>query len=156
MSNLRTAVTEIWKRYPFSSMVWKRKIQPKNFRKSPAADDRLPTATNSQKQFPTQRKRREKRSGRKLYKYDFLKRENQFCFPLYACARKVAKKYRSYLDEIDLPTRIKLLWWYFERLVKVVKKELGEKLIPQFGNTNPRFETPWKERLREVKAFLFG
>ena len=35
-------------------------------------------------------------------KYDVLKLENQLCFPLYACAREVVKRYRPFLDEIDL------------------------------------------------------
>lgn len=34
--------------------------------------------------------------------YDPLKLENQLCFPLYACAREVVKKYKPLLDEIGL------------------------------------------------------
>ena len=35
-------------------------------------------------------------------KYDVLKLENQLCFPLYAAAREVVKRYRPHLDAIDL------------------------------------------------------
>ena len=35
-------------------------------------------------------------------KYDVLKLENQLCFPLYACAKEVVKRYKPFLDEIDL------------------------------------------------------
>ena len=35
-------------------------------------------------------------------KYDVLKLENQLCFPLYAAAREVVKRYRPYLDELDI------------------------------------------------------
>lgn len=35
-------------------------------------------------------------------KYDLLKLDNQLCFPLYACAREVIKKYHPYLSQIDL------------------------------------------------------
>lgn len=31
-----------------------------------------------------------------------LKLENQLCFPLYACAKEVVKRYKPYLDEIGL------------------------------------------------------
>ena len=35
-------------------------------------------------------------------KYDALKLENQLCFPLYAAAREIVKKYNPILEKIDL------------------------------------------------------
>ena len=35
-------------------------------------------------------------------KFDALKIENQLCFPLYACAKEIVKKYKPFLDEIGL------------------------------------------------------
>ena len=35
-------------------------------------------------------------------KYDALKLENQLCFPLYACSKEIIKKYKPFLDEINL------------------------------------------------------
>lgn len=35
-------------------------------------------------------------------KYDVLKLDNQLCFPLYACAKEIVRKYKPFLDEIDL------------------------------------------------------
>ena len=35
-------------------------------------------------------------------KSDTLKLENQLCFPLYACARKVTNLYTPYLKELGL------------------------------------------------------
>ena len=35
-------------------------------------------------------------------KYDVLKIDNQLCFPLYACAKEIVRKYKPFLDEIDL------------------------------------------------------
>ena len=35
-------------------------------------------------------------------KFDSLKLENQVCFPLYACSKEIIKKYKPFLDEIDL------------------------------------------------------
>ena len=34
--------------------------------------------------------------------YDKLKLENQLCFPLYVCSKEIVKKYKEYLDKIDL------------------------------------------------------
>ena len=35
-------------------------------------------------------------------KYDVLKLENQLCFPLYAVSKEIVRKYKPFLDEIDL------------------------------------------------------
>ncbi len=34
--------------------------------------------------------------------YDNLKLENQVCFPLYAASKEVTKKYKKYLEPLDL------------------------------------------------------
>ena len=31
-----------------------------------------------------------------------MKIENQLCFPLYACSREIIKKYKPFLDELNL------------------------------------------------------
>ena len=35
-------------------------------------------------------------------KYDSLKLENQLCFPLYACSKEIVRRYKTYLDKLDL------------------------------------------------------
>ena len=35
-------------------------------------------------------------------KYDALKLENQICVPLYACSREIVKRYKPFLDAINL------------------------------------------------------
>ena len=35
-------------------------------------------------------------------RYACLRLENQLCFPLYACAKEVVKRYRPLLDELDI------------------------------------------------------
>ena len=35
-------------------------------------------------------------------KYESLKLGNQLCFPLYACSKEIIRKYKPYLDDIDL------------------------------------------------------
>ena len=37
-----------------------------------------------------------------MNKYDPLKLENQLCFPLYACAKEIVRKYTPFLDKIGL------------------------------------------------------
>ena len=34
--------------------------------------------------------------------YDALKLENQLCFPLYACAKEITRRYKPFLDRIGL------------------------------------------------------
>ena len=35
-------------------------------------------------------------------KYTCLKLESQLCFPLYACSKEIIRRYKPYLDELDL------------------------------------------------------
>ncbi len=69
--------------------------------------------------------------------YDVLKIENQLCFPLYACAKEVVRKYTPYLDEIDLTytqyITMMVLWEYGSTNVK----ELGERLYLDSGTLTP-------------------
>ena len=70
-------------------------------------------------------------------KYDALKLENQLCFPLYAAAREVVKRYRPYLDAIDLTYTqyITMMVMWEEREITV--KALGEKLFLDSGTMTP-------------------
>ena len=74
-------------------------------------------------------------------KYDVLKLENQICFPLYACAKEVVRKYKPYLDEIDLTytqyIAMMVMWESREMSVK----ELGEKLYLDSGTPTPVLKT---------------
>lgn len=70
-------------------------------------------------------------------KYDALKLENQLCFPLYACAKEVVKRYKPFLDEIDLTytqyIAMMVLWEHKEMNVK----ELGTYLFLDSGTLTP-------------------
>lgn len=69
--------------------------------------------------------------------FDALKLENQLCFPLYACARDIVKRYKPFLDEIDLTytqyITMMVLWEYGQ----VTSKLLGEKLYLDSGTLTP-------------------
>lgn len=65
--------------------------------------------------------------------YDSLKLQNQICFPLYACAKEVVKKYKEDLDKINLTYTqyITMLVLWEEDGVNV--KELGHYLFLDSG-----------------------
>ncbi len=70
-------------------------------------------------------------------KYDSLKLENQLCFPLYACSREIIKKYRPYLEKIDLTYTQYITMMVFWEHKKISVKELGKKLFLDSGTLTP-------------------
>lgn len=69
--------------------------------------------------------------------YDGLRLKNQLCFPLYACAKEVVRKYKPYLDELDLTYTqyITMLVLWEEQNINV--KDLGERLYLDSGTLTP-------------------
>jgi len=69
--------------------------------------------------------------------YDGLKLKNQLCFPLYACAKEVVRKYKPYLDELDLTYTqyIAMMVLWEEKTINV--KALGKKLYLDSGTLTP-------------------
>lgn len=80
-------------------------------------------------------------------KYDGLKLEYQICFPLYACAREVVKKYRPHLDEIGLTYTQYIAMMVFWEKGKCSAKELGEKLYLDSGTLTPVLKSLEKKGL---------
>ncbi|WP_314795185.1 MarR family transcriptional regulator [Eggerthia catenaformis] len=69
--------------------------------------------------------------------YDCLKLENQLCFPLYASSHYITKKYKPYLDELDLTyTQYITMMVLWERNTVNVK-ELGHCLFLDSGTLTP-------------------
>ncbi len=68
---------------------------------------------------------------------DVLKLENQLCFPLYAAARTVEKRYYKLLSEIDLTYTqyITMMVLWQEKEISV--KALGERLFLDSGTMTP-------------------
>lgn len=81
-------------------------------------------------------------------KYDALKIENQLCFPLYACAREVVKRYTPFLDEIDLTYTQYIVMMVLWDRKSITVKELGRILYLDSGTL-----TPLLKKL-EAKGFL--
>ena len=73
-------------------------------------------------------------------RYDALKLENQLCFPLYAAAREIVKRYKPFLDPIGLTyTQYIAMMVLWDRRC-VTAKELGECLYLDSGTLTPRLK----------------
>ena len=81
-------------------------------------------------------------------KYDALKLENQLCFPLYACSKEIVRKYKPFLDELDLTytqyIAMMVLWEH--RQISV--KDMGALLYLDSGALTPVL------KLLEQKGYL--
>ena len=60
--------------------------------------------------------------------YDCLKLENQLCFPLYACSKEIVRRYKPYLDELDLTYTQYITMMVLWEKKQTNVKELGECL----------------------------
>ena len=69
--------------------------------------------------------------------YDVLKLENQLCFPLYAAAREVVKRYRPHLEALDLTYTQYITMMVMWEQKEITVKALGEKLFLDSGTMTP-------------------
>ena len=81
-------------------------------------------------------------------KYDCLKLENQVCFPLYACAKEVVRKYKPFLDRLDLTYT-----QYIAMMVMWDKKEMNVKELGEYLYLDSGTLTPVLKKL-EVKGYV--
>ncbi len=70
-------------------------------------------------------------------KYDVLKLEKQICFPLYAASREVVKRYRPFLEPLDLTYTQYIAMMVFWEQGKCSVKDLGERLYLDSGTLTP-------------------
>lgn len=70
-------------------------------------------------------------------KYDCIRLENQLCFPIYAASREIVKRYRPFLDELDLTYTQYIAMMVFWEEKKINVKHLGEKLFLDSGTLTP-------------------
>ena len=70
-------------------------------------------------------------------KYDAVRLENQLCFPLYACAKEIVRRYKPYLDELDLTYTqyIAMMVLWEEKEINV--RDLGKRLYLDSGTLTP-------------------
>lgn len=77
-------------------------------------------------------------------KYERLRLKNQICFPLYAVSNMITRKYKPYLDELDLT--------YTQYIVMMILWERGqanEKLLCESLCLKSNTVTPLLNKLRE-------
>lgn len=70
-------------------------------------------------------------------KYEALKLSNQLCFPLYAAAKEVVRRYRPYLDELELTYTQYIAMMVFWEEHSITVKALGERLHLDSGTLSP-------------------
>jgi len=69
--------------------------------------------------------------------FDPLRLENQLCFPLYACSKEIIRRYKPFLDPLDLTYTqyIALMVLWQKRSISV--KALGDCLYLDSGTMTP-------------------
>lgn len=70
-------------------------------------------------------------------KYAGIRLENQLCFPLYVCSKEIVRRYKPYLDELNLTYTqyIAMMVLWEER--EVTETELGKQLFLDSGTLTP-------------------
>ena len=81
--------------------------------------------------------KKETRGKFSMNRYDVLKLDRQYCFPLYACSRELIKEYKPFLDELDLTYTqyITMLVLWERKSINV--KTLGDQLFLDSGTLTP-------------------
>lgn len=69
--------------------------------------------------------------------YDMLKLGNQLCFPLYACSKEIVRKYKPFLDELDLTYTQYITMMVMWEQKEINVKSLGECLYLDSGTLTP-------------------
>ncbi len=72
-----------------------------------------------------------------MEKFDLIKLENQLCFPLYAASKEMIKKYREFLDPMDLTYTQYLAMMVMWEKQSLSSKELGEYIHLDSGTFTP-------------------
>lgn len=70
-------------------------------------------------------------------KYEALKLDNQLCFPLYACAKEIVRRYKPFLDDIDLTYTQYIAMMVLWEEKKINVKDLGGRLYLDSGTLTP-------------------
>ena len=77
-------------------------------------------------------------------KYDCLRLDSQLCFPLYACSKEIIRRYKPYLDKLDLT--------YTQYIVMMVlweEKQVNEKLLCEALCLKSNTVTPLLKKLAD-------
>ena len=70
-------------------------------------------------------------------KYERIRLKNQLCFPLYACAKEVVRRYREPLEKLGLTYTQYVVMMAFWEFGGMSEKEVGEKVHLDSGTLDP-------------------
>lgn len=70
-------------------------------------------------------------------KYDALRLGSQLCFPLYACSKEIIRRYKPYLDKLDLTYTQYITMMALWEHNNINVKELGKCLYLDSGTLTP-------------------
>ena len=70
-------------------------------------------------------------------KYERIRLKNQLCFPLYACAKEVVRRYREPLEKLGLTYTQYVVMMAFWEFGGMSEKEVGEKVHLDAGTLAP-------------------
>ena len=71
------------------------------------------------------------------YGDEVLKLSNQICFPLYASGKEIVRRYKPFLDELDITYTQYLVLMVLWEKDHVSVKEIGERLYLDSGTLTP-------------------
>ena len=69
--------------------------------------------------------------------YESIRLDNQLCFPLYACAKEIVRRYRTPLEPLGLTYTQYVVMMVLWECGAVTEKELGEKIHLDSGTLAP-------------------
>ena len=69
--------------------------------------------------------------------FDPLKLENQLCFPMYACAKEIVRRYRPYLDELGITYTQHITMMVMWEHEKIISTDLSAYLHLDYGTLTP-------------------
>ena len=72
-----------------------------------------------------------------MINHDDIKLDNQFCFPLYACAKEVVRQYRKPLEKLGLTYTQYLVMMVLWEHGSMTEGELGKKVYLNSGTLAP-------------------
>jgi DNA-binding MarR family transcriptional regulator len=81
--------------------------------------------------------KKETRGNFSMNRYDVLKLDRQYCFPLYACSREMIKEYKPFLDELDLTYTQYITMMVLWEKKSINVKALGDQLYLDSGTLTP-------------------
>ena len=81
--------------------------------------------------------------------YESLRLENQLCFPLYACAKEVTRRYRKPLEALHLTYTQYIVMMVFWEFGGMTEGELGRKVLLDSGTLAPLLKRLEKQGLVE-------